>query len=94
MWAWVRIRLLLWQSDFFIVPFLCWNYYPQGDFIASLINSPVPLFAFSTIHSSYTSLKHEIKQLAVSFNIDSGTKHKTLGETNESYLRKEQGYSF
>jgi hypothetical protein len=42
MWAWVRIRLLLWQSDFFIVPFLCWNYYPQGDFIASLINSPVP----------------------------------------------------
>jgi len=52
------------------------------------------LFAFSTIHSSYTSLKHEIKQLAVSFNIDSGTKHKTLGETNESYLRKEQGYSF
>ncbi len=52
------------------------------------------LFAFSTIHSSYTSLKHEIKQLAVSFNIDSGTKYKTLGETNESYLRKEQGYSF
>jgi hypothetical protein len=42
MWAWVRIRLLLWQSDFFIVPFLCWNYYPQGDFIASLINLPVP----------------------------------------------------
>jgi hypothetical protein len=42
MGAWVRIRLLLWRSDFLIVPFLCWNYYPLGDFIVSLINSPVP----------------------------------------------------
>ena len=38
MWAWARTRLLLRQLDFFIVPFLCWNCYPQGDFIPSLIN--------------------------------------------------------
>jgi RecB family endonuclease NucS len=59
MWAWVRIRLLLWQSDFFIVPFLCWNYYPQGDFIASLINSPVP-FAYESDLRDYLAKNLQI----------------------------------